>query len=423
MQESLVVGEYLSLDLAEQWGTLVNLCRQATDKDVYHLMFQLRMIAFREDIDMRILRVIVSFFILPELQSLVFPQYWSLVGFKKDEKPTTDGLLPIIRISYQPSRSTKLLKKVKGKVSNENTKIGNNEDCEKEGLELAEMLVRQWPCAQPSVHGFEAAYIDISEAMEALLPEWQRMYHNARLQRHIMVLNSHYRAAHNPVASVLSNRLQKEIIGPLRRKHFSHTRLGKTLLRKPASNSAIESTSTTGNIAPQDSNELQLLPRPRPKTPPPSSSEILELEIIAQKLGRSDCSLWSMYAEDLNRSILALKMTDQAVGNTGSRLSDGIREKMKLDKKVASARTELNGHYRRISDALSADDTNYNWLRRGNLWPCLTPVTILQQLRSTSPHQFGPGMRSLFIKYALCTARLQKFLRMRGAFTKLMRAS
>ncbi|KAL2856356.1 hypothetical protein BJX68DRAFT_263837 [Aspergillus pseudodeflectus] len=164
------IGEYLSIDLAEQWGTLVNLCRQTTDKDVYHLMFQLGMIAFREDIDVRILRVIVSFFIFPELQSLVFPQYWSFVGFKKDEKPTTDGLLPIIRISYQPSRSTNLLKK--GKVSNENTKIGNNEDCEKEGLELAEMLVRQWPCAQPSVHGFEAACIDISQAMEALLPEW-----------------------------------------------------------------------------------------------------------------------------------------------------------------------------------------------------------------------------------------------------------
>ncbi|KAL2856357.1 hypothetical protein BJX68DRAFT_253486 [Aspergillus pseudodeflectus] len=46
------------------------------------------------------------------------------------------------------------------------------------------------------------------------------------------------------------------------------------------------------------------------------------------------------------------------------------------------------------------------------------PVTILQQLRSTSPHQFGPDMRSLFIEYALCTARLQKLLRMRGAFTK-----
>jgi hypothetical protein len=54
---------------------------------------------------------------------------------------------------------------------------------------------------------------------------------------------------------------------------------------------------------------------------------MLELEIIAQKLGRSDCSVRSRYAEDLSRSILALKMTDPAVDNPGSHLSDNIREK------------------------------------------------------------------------------------------------
>ncbi|KAJ0427087.1 hypothetical protein BJY00DRAFT_320561 [Aspergillus carlsbadensis] len=393
------IGEYLSVDLAEQWGALVNICRQATDKDVYDLMFQLGAIAFRADIDMTIIRVIASFFILRELQSLEFPQYLSF-------KPTTDMLLAIIRISYLPSRATNPSKKGKGKVPDENTRFGNNENCEKESLELAQMLVRQWPCAQPSVHGFEAAYIDVSGAMKALLPEWQRMHHNAQLQRHIIeaqtVLNSHYRAANSPVASALPNGLQKKTIGPSRRSHFSIHGLEKPCLKAPS----------------QDSNELQLLGRPRPKTPPAPSSEILELEIIAQKLGQSDCSVKSMYAEDLNRSILALKMTGRAVGNQGSRLSDDIRAKKKLDKQVASARAELDGHYRRISDALSANDTKYKWLRRGNLWPRLTPITILQQLRSTSPHQFGPGMRGLFITYALCTAQLQKLLRMREAFTK-----
>ncbi|KAL3452963.1 hypothetical protein BJX65DRAFT_302864 [Aspergillus insuetus] len=393
------IGEYLSVDLAEQWGALVNLCRQATDKDVYDLMFQLGAIAFREDIDMTIIRVIVSFFIFRELQSLVFPRYLSFVGLKEDEKPTTDMLLPTIRISYQPSKSIKLSKKGRGKCLDENTRFGDNEGCEKEGLELAEMLVGQWPCAQPSVHGFEAAYIDVSEAMKALLPEWQRMHHNAQLQCHIIkvqtILNSHYRAAHNPAASVLANHLKKETLGPSRRSHFSHTRLGETLLKKPANKSSRLSASITGNTAPQDSNELRLPGGPRPKTRPAPSSEILELEIIAQKLGRSDCSVRSRYAEDLNRSIRALKMTDPAVDNAGSRLSDNIREKMKLDKEVASTRTELNGHYRRISDALSVNETKYNWLRRGNLWPRLTPITILQQL-----------------------PRLQKLLRMRVAFTK-----
>jgi hypothetical protein len=77
------IGEYFSVDLAEQWRALVNLCRQATDKDVYDLMFQLGAIAFREDIDMTIIRVIVSFFILRELQSLVFPRYRPSLGLRR----------------------------------------------------------------------------------------------------------------------------------------------------------------------------------------------------------------------------------------------------------------------------------------------------------------------------------------------------
>jgi hypothetical protein len=159
------IGEYFSADLAEQWGGFVTLCTEATDKDVYNLMFQLGAIAFREDIDMTIIRVIVSFFIFRELQSLVLPRYLSFVNFKKDERPTTDLLLPIIRTSYQPSEPTRPSKE--GEGSDEIIRFENNKNREKEGLRLAEMLVRQWPRPQPSVRGFEAACIDVSKAINA----------------------------------------------------------------------------------------------------------------------------------------------------------------------------------------------------------------------------------------------------------------
>ncbi|KAL3460831.1 hypothetical protein BJX64DRAFT_289961 [Aspergillus heterothallicus] len=435
------IGECLNADLAEQWGALVNLCRNAKDEDVYHLMFQVGTMAFSDNVDMTVLKVIASFFILRELKNLVPPRQASFIGFRVDERPTTDTLLPIIRISYQPSKLTKPSRRAK--VQDENRRLGYSPDCEKKGLELAEMLVRQWPCEQPSIEGFEADNLNLDEAMKALLSEWQRMHHNAQLQRHIIkvqtILNSYYREAHNvSCPSAPRSRLQQEIMGPSRPTHFCLPRLGEDLLRKPAYSTVTTSQQRAYLAVPDDDrdavpvtspegltdkdhhshNELPSLNSDKSTDLEGRSLEIIELEAITQRLGQSDCAVRSRYAHDLSRSIMALKEISKPTEVACDRLSDNLREKVKLDKEVAAARTELDGRYRKIASSLSANDAKYTWLRKGNLWPRLTPVTLLQQLRSTSPHQFGPGMRELFLGYALGIAKLQKLLRMRQAFTQ-----
>jgi hypothetical protein len=155
------------------------------------------------------------------------------VGFKEDEEPTVEILMPIIRISYQPPRPTKLAKKSKNRVQNENTKCGYEGDCEKEGVELAEHLIQQWPSEEPSVDVFAPKYLSLTDAMETVLPEWQRLYRNAQLQRHITkvqtILNHHYTAAYEePVSLMHANRAPKETMGPRQRRGFSYPRIGES---------------------------------------------------------------------------------------------------------------------------------------------------------------------------------------------------
>ncbi|KAL3476926.1 hypothetical protein BJX99DRAFT_258041 [Aspergillus californicus] len=407
----------LNADFAEQWGGLINMCRNAKKDEVYNLMFQLGLTVFRNGIEMTPIRVIISFFLLEELRALEVPRFSSFVGFVEDEEPTLQVLRPIIRIAYRPIKGPKKSDRV---ANDENRKFGYDVDCEREGVELAEELIRQWPCQKPSTEVFEGIHLDVVAAMEALLPEWQRMYQNMHLQRHIArvqtILNAHYSPKNDVARSCEpSNRKHKETMGPRRRHVFSSPRLGEDLLQKPAlsfDNLATFSLNTSKIDKPSD------LSSPGLDTPQRFPPEIAELAKITRALSKSDCSVRSIYAQDLEHSISSLKAVKKSPETSkGLSPSWGIG-RAKLNEELKTVRAEVDAYYTMIRESLSANDTRYAWLRKCGLWPHLTPITILQQLRSISSHQFSPGMKSLFISYASTISKLQKLFRLKEAYGK-----
>jgi hypothetical protein len=78
----------------------------------------------------------------------------------------------------------------------------------------------------------------------------------------------------------------------------------------------------------------------------------------------------------------------------------------------------LTDQFSRIQNALSAEDDRFQWLQLGNLWPCTTPMTILEQLRSSAGHQFGNNMREGLVSYGVLTTILQRLLRIKHAQLK-----
>ncbi|RYP67972.1 hypothetical protein DL769_005619 [Monosporascus sp. CRB-8-3] len=84
---------------------------------------------------------------------------------------------------------------------------------------------------------------------------------------------------------------------------------------------------------------------------------------------------------------------------------------------IRSLQQDVERHFNDIEFALgrpnaSISPVQVEWLKRGNLWPAVTRVTILEQLRSTSECKFGSGMKESIIQAALAVTELQRQIRL-----------
>lgn len=93
----------------------------------------------------------------------------------------------------------------------------------------------------------------------------------------------------------------------------------------------------------------------------------------------------------------------------------------RLRSEILSAKRTVRERFGQISLALERNDVRATWLKAGGLWPCITPVTLLEQLRSTSASRFGAGMKQGLVEYAISITNLQHLLRLEDAFLKCNR--
>ncbi|RYP92931.1 hypothetical protein DL770_000981 [Monosporascus sp. CRB-9-2] len=80
---------------------------------------------------------------------------------------------------------------------------------------------------------------------------------------------------------------------------------------------------------------------------------------------------------------------------------------------IHSLQQDVERHFNDIEFALgrpnaSMSPVQVELLKRGNLWPAVTRVTILEQLRSTSECNFGSGMKESIIQAALAITEFQR---------------
>jgi hypothetical protein len=112
----------------------------------------------------------------------------------------------------------------------------------------------------------------------------------------------------------------------------------------------------------------------------------------------------------LKKSLLALdNVSDQPQLQETPPATHSVREE------IEKVRVALNHQFEHIKNALSAEDDRFQWLQLGGLWPCTTPTTLLEQLRSSSDYHFGSDMKEALISYGILTTTLQRLLRIRHA--------
>ncbi|KAL1886622.1 hypothetical protein Plec18167_000554 [Paecilomyces lecythidis] len=412
--------ECLSMNIPARWGSLVSTSRDWDREDIYRHMFQFCMVAFSKRVDMGLLRVILCFFLFDDLKSLVYPHYARFVEFRGDEQPKLDTIRKTIEpYCKQCNELEKAEKKAKEQINLgeirqiEMKKRQHSKECDLECERFSTFLLRQWPCETLSVDGFEAQYLDISQAIRAVSPGWLQLYKNMQLSKHIREVQMVLRQ-HNGITFAVSpprTLPDPEILGIGRRQRYIAPQLAQNLLQKDGHRirefydmdtlrAWIKQKSVNSTISLRSKAEI--------------AEEVLELEEIIDSTIRSSCSVESRYGQDMKESIHALKAID-AVPEAESFLITFDEGTDHFKDEIKKARSVVRNHYQSIVDALLMNESSFHWLSQANIWPCMTPVTILEQLRSTSKLPVKLHMRESIISYGIEIVKLQQLIRMKGA--------
>jgi len=408
---SSCLSDSMESNIGEHWGRLVNLCRRIDAKDSYRLIFRLGLLSFATNPDMDAIQSLAAFGCLDELKALQPPLSPCFAEFKLYASPTLESLLKFITADYP------VIEPDAGKSKREQDRFQEDHQilCEAEGRRLATILLEQWPSSEPSAKEFESEVINVKLALERILPDWQRLYQNLALSEYVIqaqeILNRHKGASDVSVPRAWNT----EPVAFCATARGSAVPSVPDLLVKRA-HLPLRVLSPCHRVIPsKDIPRGVHLPSERinisGKTTPPK--EVIELGKILDSFARSPDVLRQRYGNDLKESLLALENVSSKpqLQETPPRI-DIITED------IQKARAALTDEYERIQNTFSAEDDRFQWLRLGSLWPCTTPTTVLEQLRSSSDHKFGNNMRECLISYGVLATTLQRLLRCRHAHLK-----
>ncbi|KAJ4211922.1 hypothetical protein NW759_012209 [Fusarium solani] len=133
-----------------------------------------------------------------------------------------------------------------------------------------------------------------------------------------------------------------------------------------------------------------------PKTFSLVPQEMTTLSRIFKTFTASPETTRQQYGNDLEASLEAL-IHDRKVNKKPKRtpFAGG------LGQAIAQSLQALHDHVSAIRASLSDGEAGFRWLNAGNLWPCLSPVMLLEQLRHSNQSYSSPKMRKELLLYGV----------------------
>ncbi|KJZ68637.1 hypothetical protein HIM_11967 [Hirsutella minnesotensis 3608] len=409
-------GQYASLDLSinieivEQLGAVVNFCRNVENHTIFDAVFRLGLLAFSSHADMELVGLLCAFARLHELKALVPPDCPWFVDFANRTQLSLSRIEELILVDLLEES-----KPLRGIFQRQGTILDTGEGARLKRLtkSMSKYLFVQWPCAEPSTDAFrvepslQAVAMDLTaRPLEELKQEWMQMYNNLQLAEYL-----------NKVQSVLNYYVgAQEISGPKPWCPASDTfcwptrdavvpSLSRELLLKEAFAPALES---SHRIALPMSNDVSLGAACFDKAV--NSRGMRELDQVLKTFIGSHKPLWQQYGQDLKESYDALRQLPAP--RQGHIHPPNLGD---IDQNIVSVQETISKTFSIISSALSSNDDRFPWLSLGNLWPRISPVSLLEQLRSKDSVKFGIDMKEILISYGISITMYQWLLRVKQA--------
>ncbi|OJD29536.1 uncharacterized protein BKCO1_7800036 [Diplodia corticola] len=403
----LLLSNLLGAEAAMEWGSWLSICSSARVADKYLLCFVLGALAFRKAHDMDLVRTLIAFAVLDDLKALELPAWPLYTGFEFRQTPTPSYLSQLMAPFCTPCP---------GSSTAEKERITSN--CH----QVATIFASQWPCHSPGLDEIPeeaSSFMNFPGAIDAVMSDWVRLKRNFELSEWVSrvqsVLNRLNIGARGYALDTVSDDCKvtphghRKSIVP----HLEDLLRESCVLPEPAVDGVYDKQRL--RIATHEkgiggrTTTSDKLREHRPLSP-----ELRELRSIIASMISTESEVRSQYAKDLNQSLQALEAARRDTDTQGiAQTPSGRTTISSVDAcNAASARLE------QISQALEAGKNHAVWLKYGGLWPCISPVTVLERLRTTAKVQFGTGMRDTLIQYGQSITKLQQHLRIDDALMR-----
>ncbi|KAF2135526.1 uncharacterized protein K452DRAFT_303485 [Aplosporella prunicola CBS 121167] len=433
--DKVLISDRLNVNFGLEWGALVRLCLEATSKDLHRLAFLFAMLSFWDDANMDVIRTLIAFAVLDQLKCLDPPQWASYSHFRFNHVPTVDYITQLIKpcaVPYPGDERDELLSigfKLRKRL--EKAQLLHEGQTEADCNTMAILLVSQWPCHSPTLTGpSEPLLIDVEQAMTIVRPEWQRLFENIEQSRYIEQVQRVLDRCHCDMETVQPDNRPtgEEVLYTGFHFNVIPSVLGE-LMRKagPAAFPTVASPSNSANgLRSIAGNVLALRPvnTERGVTPTVSlakapvintrtSREANELRQIITGITKSKSHVQQQYARDLLQSLEAF----ESIQGEQSHFAQSV-PRITPASTLTTSQKFVQSQLMLIQTALKAGDLRAKWLCEGGLWPCTSPIALLEQLRSNSDTVFGTHMKESLVNFALSITQLQHLLRIEDATVK-----
>lgn len=453
--DKVSLNDRLSLDIAPSWGPLVRSCQE--QQSAFALMFMLAPISYGSKADVELVRTLASFAILEELKAIELPPWAEYDNFQPNQIPKIDYLVKMIAPfktaapkhdgdDIQMFASAKQLRRMREEKAAWEQRA--DADCKY----LANFFLSQWPCVEPGISDLsKSLFVDVEGATSAIRPEWKRLYQNMDLSMHLdavqAVLNRHHSDSKYeppyfiPSEEVFQQRLRGGEVPSLRfdllKKSFDAIDTGTATQLQPASATAPAPAAAKAGPSsatprhPAHIHQPIKLPYSQTRSSGtnvlapswmssktalvPSNAAAAELKQIVSELAKSKSMVRQKYGEDLQRSLDAFVSRKTPKGPSRNHSPAFVAREISLSMLTIERRFQTIQKGLELADEqISA--RRVRLLKAGQLWPAVTTITLLEQLRSTETSVlFGKCVREHLIDFGLAITSTQRDLRINHA--------
>lgn len=411
----------LEVGAPQLWGELVRKLHEKDPTRTYDSHFSLALLAFDDDIDMVVIMWLVALFKSSSLSCIQPPRHALFTNFRHFEEPSKDVVLSLVLPEPLEDDYSGLVlhdKPEKGaasRITSRMLKMWPNPPLSRQEFELSVKdlnvntrdfsLKKTWQRLYPELRRLKcnwelSAYLlELETAADMLLDDQSKT--QQKTCRDVWTLNPTHLKGRNSEGPRECYMVQTSLTDMLSR-HKIHGRPGadsKSWLEEKD-----QSLVGSYNSNPQSQvSELHIAQRP----------EFNILQGIIQRLVSSKLASQRAYGEDLQVSLNALALAQQARKVKYSR-----PHMASVKRGITQCRHLLREQGEKIENSVSQCDEGFAWLSKGQLWPCFSPVAILEQLRNGNRLLVPRELVNRIVEYGVVLTRLQRYLRIEDAILR-----